>query len=42
MTEKLDLDNFKDKYKNLTEGESALVEAILTLSKQIGVIAGRI
>ena len=42
MTEKLDLKNFKDKYKNLTEGDYALLEAILTLTEQLKVVARRL
>ena len=40
--EELNLNNFTDKYKNLSEGDSALVEAILTLVKQLEVITRKL
>ena len=42
MTEKLDLKNFKDKYKNLADSDYALIEAILVLVEQLGVIARKL
>ena len=42
MTDKLDLKNFKEKYKNLTEGDYALIETILTLVEQLNVMTRKL
>ena len=42
MEEKLDLKNFKDKYKNLAESDYALIEAILTLVEQLRIITRKL
>ena len=40
--EHINLGNFKDKYKNLEDKDYALVEAILVLVEQLGVIARKL
>ena len=42
MTDKLNLDNFKDRYKNMTDGETALTESLLMLIEQLNVIARKL